>query len=214
MKSLNIPLSHGHPLKLIFQGTWLLSERPPFPASLQVGVATCLFFFYLAVPLSMQGLSSPDQGSNLSPPRPQRKPGVLRAVQGSPSKFFLIGDEKTSRGPVISLKSSAWTGSSLFFPRAEDDLGAGAGDGHVALLAPSLPAPPGRAGDGRCRSVWFESLDSGAPLSRQPGLCLDDPLRHLLYWHFCCLPPPVSEAEVNLCFEVDSSTPGAPLLYL
>ena len=69
MKSLNVPLSHGHPLKLIFQGTRLLSERPPFPASLQVGVATRLFF-YLAVPLSMQGLSSPDQGSNLSPPPP------------------------------------------------------------------------------------------------------------------------------------------------
>lgn len=68
MKSLNFLLSHSHPLKLIFQDTRLLSERPPFPASLQVSVATCLVFFYLSAPLSMQELSSPDQGSNLSPP--------------------------------------------------------------------------------------------------------------------------------------------------
>ena len=31
---------------------------------------------------------------------------------------------------------------------------------------------------------------------------------------FAAYPSPVSEAEVNLCFKVDSPTPGAPLLYL
>lgn len=87
MKSLNVPLSHGHPLKLIFQGTRLLSERPPFPASLQVGVATCLFF-YLAAPLSMQGLSSPDQGSNLSPPTHSRSQESYVLYKEAPLSSF------------------------------------------------------------------------------------------------------------------------------
>ena len=43
MESLNFLLSRRHSLKLIFQDTRLLSERPPFPASLQ-SVWPCVCF--------------------------------------------------------------------------------------------------------------------------------------------------------------------------